>query len=1476
MRDCTVRLDHSKYHFVDDMPREYVHEMNKGFKSSRKANLVGSSNEVNVWLNDIEAKALLDTGSSVSTVSKDFYDKFLSEIPLSPISELLHIECADGESLPYHGYITVSLRMNDHALSDQMIEVLFLVVPSRRYHTDVPLLIGTNVLDILIEMTKNTYGVKFLQNAQLTTPVYLAFRCITLREKELAHNHNVLAYVKSAECKRITVKPNSETVIQGYLQKRIPYHPTCAVTHPTSRSNIPDDLDISSVLVTYDHNQTCTVPILVSNVSTRTFSIDPKELLCELQPATVQTCQLQEESHSLCVKSEINMPENELSSNDLDKVHNVLDEFDDIFSKGEKDIGHNDRVQHRIELSDEKPFKQRYRRVPPAMIDQVRDHLQQLLEAGIIRKSHSPFSSNVVLAKKKNGQLRLCIDFRQLNARTIKDNYSLPRIEDILESLAGNKYFSVLDMKSGYHQVEIFEEHKQRTAFTVGSLGFYEYNRMPFGLTNAPATYQRLMEECLGDLHLNICYIYLDDLIIFSRTLDEHLDRMRQVFMKLRESGLKLTPKKCFLLMKRIKYVGHIVSEKGIEADDDKVDKVKNWPRPTSKEEVRQFLGFVGYYRRFVKDFAKIAKPLTNLLPTPTKSKRKTKVSTKQTFEWGDTHEKAFLELKTQLTSPPILAYPDYTAEFELHTDASGQGLGAALYQEKDGHKRVISYASRGLSKSEQNYPAHKLEFLALKWAVTEKFKDYLYGQKFTVLTDNNPLTYILSTAQLDATGHRWVAALAAFNFDLQYRPGKNNADADGLSRLPGILKNQTSIKIPKESIDAICQTMIVDKTPYIECLPISETVVDGTDYQASDIPSVNIKNAQQNDPDLSLWLNYVASNTRPRKDQLSPSSYNTVLLQNFDKLVVRHGVLHRKTDETFQVVVPQVIVPEILHLLHNNFGHQGRDRTISLVRDRFFWPGMCRDIENWISKCERCMRRKTPTNVRAPLINITTSQPLELVCLDFLSLERSKGGYEYVLIITDHFTKYAMAIPTKNMTAKTTADAFFKNFVLHYGIPQTIHSDQGANFQSHIIQELCKILNIRKSKTTPYHPMGNGQCERFNRTLMDMLGTLEIEQKKDWKTYIGPLVHAYNCTRHSTTGISPFALMFGREPKLPVDFAFGIRETRENNISTTKYMENLRKTLRASFDLAMRNSKNSQSKQKEKYDSKIRAATVNVGDRVLVKIVAFDGRHKIANKWEEDVYIVIEKPNFDIPVFKVKKQNGEGKVRTLHRNLLLPIGEDDSNDVERSRLKLGETELKRSNERSKPKPTPRKRKSVLTNTEKNEVSSDSKPVSETATILDSDSENDDVVLLQRPVTRVRSESSMSAETELSNTNDSTKSHVSDTNTTSFESVQSSDLSHTPSVTDTSRHSSDQEVTQVTHPQEVTPQDVNPHTRRSERVRSKPKWMTTGEYQISNVVVSNADWKSRADYLKSLVSENLMADPSISNAFISILTDKSS
>jgi hypothetical protein len=460
------------------------------------------------------------------------------------------------------------------------------------------------------------------------------------------------------------------------------------------------------------------------------------------------------------ILDQVNVDEQHLSADQLKLVRDFVGHWRCVFAQNEDDVGLCSKVKHRVDLHDEVPFKQRHRMIPPSVLDEVRSHIQQLLAAGIIRRSNSPWSSNIVLARRKDGRLRLCTDFRQLNERTIKDSYALPRVEEILDCLAGSQYFSVLDMKSGYYQVEIAEEHKERTAFTVGPLGFYEYNRLPFGLTNSPATYQRLMQDILGDLHLKTCLIYLDDIIIFARTFEEHLERLEQVMQRINEAGLKLAPKKCRLFFERVVYVGHEVSKDGIAPDPEKTRCIRDWPEPQTPEEVRKFLGFAGYYRKFVKDFARIAAPLSALMPTPLKKRgrRKTKPETPKKWTWGQAEQDAFDRLKVALSSPPVLTYADFTRPFELHTDASSQGLGAILYQEDAGGlKRVVAYASRALSKAEKNYPAHKLEFLALKWSVTEKFRDYLCGAQFTVHTDNNPLTYVLTTAKLDATGHRWL-----------------------------------------------------------------------------------------------------------------------------------------------------------------------------------------------------------------------------------------------------------------------------------------------------------------------------------------------------------------------------------------------------------------------------------------------------------------------------------------------------------------------------------------------------------------------------------------------------------------------------------------------------------------------------------------------------------------------------------------------
>ena len=480
-------------------------------------------------------------------------------------------------------------------------------------------------------------------------------------------------------------------------------------------------------------------------------------------------------------------------------------EHHNIFSLEQNEIGCTDTAEHVIDLLDTEPFKERFRRIAPPLVEEVREHIQEMLDGGTICPSQSPWCNAMVLVRKKDGGLRFCFDFCRLNSRTKKDAYLLPRMQETMESMVGTRFFSTMDLKSGFWQVKMAKDSQQYTAFTVGSMGVYEFLRMPYGLCNAPATFQRLMQNCLGELNLTYALIYLDDIIVFSRTEEEHLHRLRVVFARFLKHGLKLKLSKCHFLQDEITFLGHEVSAEGMKPGTGNLKVIVEMVPPKTYTEIRRFTGMTGFFRRFIKGYSKIAKPLNDLLEGEASKLKAEEV------DLPPDALKAFEELKLRCMTAPVLVFMDFKKPFRLETDAPKEGLGAILLQESDdGQYHLVAFASHELKGGEPKYHSSKLEFLALKWAVTEQFHEYLQYQPFTIRMDNNLLMYILMTPNLDVLGHHWVVALASYNMKLEYLKGSDNKVADALSRV-------STHKLDEETVTELLNHARSGSTPRAE-----------------------------------------------------------------------------------------------------------------------------------------------------------------------------------------------------------------------------------------------------------------------------------------------------------------------------------------------------------------------------------------------------------------------------------------------------------------------------------------------------------------------------------------------------------------------------------------------------------------------------------------------------------------------------------
>ena len=1238
----------------------------------------------------------------MSTLTETFYREHLLPLgqPILDTTTWMKISAANGTNIPYVGYIELDVVL----LGQQIPKVGFLVVKGSSNPDDFtekqrrPGIIGCNVLQRLHQKLNEEYGVidynSIPASWQDVLRLFDEYQSPggSPEVSDTAEDGR-LGSVRVAGRRPVKIPAWSVKVISGTT--RVLNGDYCALVEQDKDfySNLPNNV---MLIRSYSPVQKGSVSVCLLNYGDEDVWLQPRLKLANVYQVEEIAMiggdyMYQTDDHELVVTLEkmeasepcedtgwksaeelieaLDVDTSQFTPDQLRKLKEMLLKHQKVFSRGDHDLGYTDKVKHRIETTDDTPIRLPHRRLSPHLQPAVRDHLERMLKNGIIRESNSPFASQAVVIEKKDKTLRICVDYRLLNKKTIKDAFPLPRIDESLDSLHGAKLFSSIDLAQGYLQCAMDERDMHKTAFRAGSSGLYEFTRLPFGLCNAPATFSRLMMAILGDQNFHTLLLYLDDILVFAENHDQMLERLDLVFTRLELHGLKIKPSKTHLFKPSVKYLGHVVQEDGVSPDPGNIDSVKNWPQPQSASKLKSFMGLASYYRKFVKGFAQIAAPLNELLNVSNgKKRRKSKKAdvgqdTRPFLErWTPKCTEAFEELKQCLISPPVLGYPDFSRPFLLETDAAATGLGAVLSQQQGDQTVVIAYASRNLRASEKNYAAIKLEFLAIKWSICEKFRDYLIGGAFTVLTDNNPLSY-LETCKLSAADLRWVSELSSFNFKIKYRPGKKNQAADALSRNPrevfasvlqgSVLPTQLRVRLQQE-------VMLHEQQMNVKILA-STCAENG-------VPTTSMQEMSKLQMEDAIWSRvhvWFKRKVMPKRKELGEESVEVRravkhISKIWHQLQLVDGVLYRVTRqegiEVKQLLLPHSLTDTVLKGLHDKAGHQGVERTLALVRMRCFWIGLREDVEKYVKNCERCMLAKEHfPKVKPKFASLLAKRPLEILAIDFLKLDKASDGRENVLTMTDVFSKFAKAVVTRNQKASTVAKTLVQEWFVNFGVPRRIHSDQGSQFEGKVIEELCRMYNIEKTSTAAYSPNQNGQCERYNRTLINLLRTLPADQKKKWPNHIGELVFAYNATPHSTTGLSPHYLLFGVEPRLPVDNQLLVDKQDDVDVDLEEWLRGHQTRMSKTLERAgSRLEKEALIRQR--FTNKKRSdSVIPIGGRVFLRDFGHQQRAKLQDVWNPIPHKVLDRNG---NIYKVQPADGYGAIKERSRKDLLDTRE--------------------------------------------------------------------------------------------------------------------------------------------------------------------------------------------------------------------------
>lgn len=817
-------------------------------------------------------------------------------------------------------------------------------------------------------------------------------------------------------------------------------------------------------------------------------------------------------------------------------VADLLDEYRDVFPDELPGLPPDRPVDHKIDLEPghSPPHRPIYR-MDQEELAELKKQLDELLSKGYIKPSVSAYGAPVLLIRKKDNTMRLCIDYRALNKITVKNRYPLPRIDDLLDRLAGATIYSKIDLRSGYWQVKVAPEDTHKTAFRT-RYGHYEFTVLPFGLCNAPATFMAMMNDIFRPYLDSFVLVYLDDILCFSRTLAEHRAHLRQVLDVLRQNKLYAKKSKCEFAVPSCEFLGHIISGDGIRPHPDKIKALLDWPTPTTPKNLRSFLGLAHYYRRLIKACSKVTAPLTHLLRKDTP------------WEWGVEQAAAFQEIKKRASEQPVVRPPDYTLPFIVKTDASDYAIGAVLAQRPPppDSEYVVAYESRKLSPAETRYPVHERELLAVLHAL-QVWQHNLKGRHFTIETDNNPTTHILTQKQLSARQARWIDKLAPFDFTIVHKAGSTHIVPDALSRRPDYQLNAIS------SIAGDDFLTLVDAT-----------AVHDARYQAT-LAELPVKKRP--------WFE------------------------------VKDGRLYfiSKTDEPRLYVPASDLRSLLLHEAHDCpiSGHLGRDKTLERLARRFYWPQMDRTVQEYVRTCDACQRHKSPNRAVPGLLQpiSTPARNWDCVTMDFIGPLPASNGFNTITTFTDKTSKMMrIAASRETDTAADVAQLFFDTVFRHHGIPASIISDRDPRFTGSFWTHLFHLTGTKLRMSSAYHPQTDGQTERDNRTVEDMLRPFVNDHVSNWSQLLPAVEFAYNNSVHASTGYTPFYLNYGQHPRTPEVFTTPAAPPTDKP-ALDDFLARMRNIMRTAMERLQR----AQATQKATADKHRRHLEFQEGDQVML-----------------------------------------------------------------------------------------------------------------------------------------------------------------------------------------------------------------------------------------------------------------------------------